>query len=61
MKKKKQLYPGVDAAEKERTKAAYYSTRRGRDSAPDFIGTAPNYDKFPGVDPSIVLAWLNID
>ena len=28
---------------------------------PDFIGGAPNYDKYPGVDPERVLVWLNID
>lgn len=28
---------------------------------PDFIGGAPNYDKFPGWDPERVLSWLNVD
>ena len=28
---------------------------------PDFIGGAPNYEKYRGVDPEQVLVWLNID
>lgn len=28
---------------------------------PDFIGGAPNYDKFAGWEPERVLVWLNVD
>ena len=28
---------------------------------PDFVGGAPNYDKFEGWSPEEVLVWLNID
>ena len=28
---------------------------------PDFIAGKPNYDKYSGVEPERVLAWLNID
>lgn len=28
---------------------------------PDFVGGAPNYDKFAGWEPERVLAWLNVD
>lgn len=61
MKKKKTLYPGVDAAEKERNKA----TRNGYHAAPDMINTAggiaPNYDAFPGWTCESVLVFCNID
>ena len=58
MKKKLVLYPGVNAAEKEKGKA--------RQDLPDFISCTPgrivpNYDKYSGVDPEKVLVWLNID
>ena len=61
MAKSKKLYPGTEQAEKEREKAS----RKPIDNQPDYIITAagicPNYEKYKGVDPSIVLAWLNID
>ena len=56
MAKKKRLYPGLDEAEKQRgRKSAEFSEE------PDFIGNAPNYDKFEGWEVERVLAWLNID
>lgn len=56
MKRKKSLYPGVVEAEKERSrKQAEFSEE------PDFVGNAPNYDKFEKWPAEKVLAWLNID
>lgn len=52
-------YPGVSEAERERStwkkKAAY------EDTEPDFIGGAPNYEKWPDMTPEEVLVMLNID
>lgn len=59
MKRKINLYPGCDAVEKEKNKAKLFP--RDMEDAPDFIGNAPNYDKFRGMDPAAVLVWLNID
>lgn len=56
MKAKKSLYPGCDEAEKQRSKVTAETTE-----APDFIGNAPNYDKFAGWSAESVLSWLNID
>ena len=55
------VYPGLAEAENEKRRASYAGGRRRLDLEPDFIGGAPNYDKFCGWDPSAVLAWLNID
>ena len=57
MKKKKQLYPGIPEAEKERCKMKPFESKED----PDFINGKPNYDKFKGKDPTWVLAYLNID
>lgn len=57
-KKKKELYPGVLEAEKEKIRAAKEFELQ---EEPDFINGAPNYDKFEGWDPERVLVWLNID
>lgn len=57
MAKKKSLYPGIAEAEKEKCKA----WQRMNDTAPDFIGNAPNYDKYSKWDCEKVLVWLNID
>jgi len=58
-KKKTQLYPGIEAAEKERSKRKNYNDQ------PDMIetagGIAPNYKKFSGWNAEMVLAWCNID
>lgn len=54
---RKPKYPGTREAEQERTAA----TRRAKSDEPDFIGNAPNYDKFEGWSPEEVLAFLNID
>lgn len=53
--KRKHLYPGTLEAEKERSKKTYPQDE------PDFIGNAPNYDKFKGWKCEEVLVWLNID
>lgn len=53
MKRKKLLYPGLEEAEQRRNITP--------EEAPDFIGGAPNYDKFTGIDPEQVLVWLNVD
>ena len=50
---KKKLYPGIEEAEKQRDTMP--------EEEPDFIGGAPNYDKFEGWEVESVLAWLNID
>ena len=44
---RKPKYPGTREAEQERTAA----TRRAKSEEPDFIGNAPNYDKFEGWSP----------
>ena len=54
--KKQHRYPGVAEAEKERAKLA-----EPLEEEPDFIGGAPNYDKFEGWSVEEVLVWLNID
>lgn len=53
--RKRQHYPGGREVKKE--PVIKYET----DEAPDFIGNAPNYDKFKGWTPEKVLCWLNID
>jgi hypothetical protein len=56
MAKKKHVYPGEKEAEKAK--------KRGNpivEDEPDFIGNAPNYDKFHGWDVEEVLVWSNID
>lgn len=56
LKPEKALYPGVMEAEMEKGKASPEIVEK-----PDFIGCAPNYEKFPGWSPEKVLSWLNID
>lgn len=53
--KRKKAYPGALEAEKQKSKKAYIPDE------PDFIGNAPNYDKFKGWSAEKVLAWLNVD
>lgn len=48
-------YPGIEEAEAARI------VHREEDEEPDFIGNAPNYDKFKGWTPEEVLIFLNID
>lgn len=55
-KKNKNLYPGIREAEKERSKG-----NKNMINEPDFIGNAPNYDKFKGWTVEKTLSWLNID
>lgn len=54
--KSKLKYPGIAEAELERSKKNVKT-----DDEPDFIGNAPNYDKFQGWTTEEVLVWLNID
>ena len=55
--KKKLLYPGIKEVEKEKEK----QHRNYLDEQPDFIGNAPNYDKYPHMTPEQVLRMLNVD
>ena len=50
-------YPGTEEAERIRAEQNISVD----DEEPDFIGGAPNYDKFAGWSPEQVLVWLNID
>lgn len=56
MAKKKTLYPHADDCWDICKTTSYVP-----DEEPDFIGNAPNYDKFKGWDTEKVLVWLNID
>lgn len=56
---KRQRYPGVAEAEKERVRSS--KRRREENEEPDFIGGAPNYEKFKGMTPEEVLVYLNMD
>jgi len=56
----KQMYPGVEEAEKQRCQWSK-DWWKNQDDEPDFVGGAPNYDKFKGWDVDRVLTWLNID
>lgn len=47
-----QLYPSADIV---------YQNNYAIDEEPDFIGMAPNYDKFEGWDIEEVLVFLNVD
>lgn len=55
-KKRKHVYPGTKEAEQQRR-----SQKSIDEEKPDWIGNAPNYDKFPGWTPEEVLVYLNID
>ena len=55
MARKKSLYPHADD-DRIHDRAAYID-----DEEPDFIGGAPNWDKFEAWDVDEVLVWLNID
>lgn len=59
MRKRKDLYPCAEDVRKGR----YTKNVRNHitEEEPDFIGNAPNYDKFVGWDTEKVLVWLNID
>ena len=59
---RRKLYPGIKEAEEERIRAAQRArAERLANEEPDFIGNAPNYDKYKGIDPERVLMLLNID
>lgn len=49
-------YPGIKEAEEQKK-----VKRPVLDDEPDWIGDAPNYDKFKGWSVDKVLSWLNID
>ena len=49
-------YPGTKEAEAQKK-----HINKESEEEPDFIGNAPNYDKFEGWDAEKVLVWLNID
>ena len=68
MKRKKELYPGVDAARKEAERVAREKRiQRYLEDEPDIIRTAagicPNYEKFDhwGWDTERALVWCNMD
>lgn len=52
----KLIYPGTKEAAQQRSLAT-----GKRKEEPDWIGNAPNYDKFSGWTPKKVLVYLNID
>lgn len=54
-KRRKKLYPCANEIYK------YMRTTVTEETEPDFVGNAPNYDKFKGWTPEEVLVWLNID
>lgn len=51
-------YPGIQEAEQERIRS---SKLNKPEDLPDFVGGAPNYDKYRGIPAEQVLVWLNID
>ena len=53
---RKKRYPGIEEAERMR-----YGKRYEIMEDPDFVGGAPNYEKFNGWSAEEVLVWLNID
>ncbi len=55
-RRRRKLYPGTNETNKIKATA-----KKRHDEQPDFIGGAPNYDKFEGWDAERVLVWLNID
>lgn len=55
-RKRKLICPGTKEAAQQRSLAA-----RKKKEEPDWIGNAPNYDKFHGWTPEEVLVHLNID
>lgn len=55
-RRRRKLYPGTNETSKIKATA-----KKRPDEQPDFIGGAPNYDKFTGWSPEKVLVWLNID
>lgn len=59
MERGKIKYPGVIEAEQERLRVELL--HKAELPKPDFIGNAPNYEKFKGWDVEKVLVWLNVD
>ena len=59
---KKNLYPCISDVEEYKDRLAEKAKVDAIvNEEPDFIGGAPNYDKYEGWDAERVLAWLNID
>lgn len=56
---KRKRYPGLKEAEQQRSVRPSWYIPSGEQ--PDFIGGAPNYQKYKGAPPEQVLVWLNID
>jgi len=58
----KKRYPGMDNLAPIKTSETYGSTYEPTEE-PDWVGGAPNYDKFErmGFDTERTLVWLNID
>lgn len=54
----RELYPNAEDVKKGRYTRVVVDAD---DVEPDFIGNAPNYDKFKGWSDEKVLVWLNID
>ena len=52
---RKKRYPGIEEAERMRYGKRYEVEE------PDFVGGAPNYEKFIGWSAEEILVWLNID
>lgn len=55
-RKRKLIYPGTKEVAQQRS-----LTTGKQKEEPDWIGNAPNYDKFHGWTPEEVLVHLNID
>ena len=56
MARKKDIYPNAEDVRKGK-----YTRAVVADEEPDFIGGAPNWDKFEAWDIDEILVWLNID
>jgi hypothetical protein len=57
---RKKQYPGMDNLAPVKTSDTF-GTKPIEEEEPDWIGGAPNYDKFKGVSPERVMAMFNID
>lgn len=58
--KKKKQYPGMDVLAPIKTSDTL-GTKPVEEEQPDWVGGAPNYDKYKGVSPERILAMYNID
>lgn len=55
-KKRKHIYPGIKETNQQRSLSPVK-----QEEEPDWIGNAPNYNKFSGWTPEEVLVFHNID